>query len=767
MGYTQGTSYAMAQSMLESLLGVGSDCRPTERAAQLRTVLARLLPGREAEYYPYLARLAGLALSTDEERIFHEVLPEAVRSRMQLAFCELTRAMCSAQPMVMVWEDIHWADPSSLGLVHALLSLVNDVPLLVLLVFRRNESTVEDWLRTLGDEGTLEIMELTPLTDEESELLVRNLLSIENLPDETRQVILEKAEGNPFFLEELLRSLVDSGAIVVEGTRVMATASIAQAEMPDSLQAVVAARIDALPADHKYVLQVAAVIGRVFQRSVLAHVLEQECRGERLEVRLADLEGRALIRSRQDNPDCIFKHAVTHDVTYSGLLLSRRRMLHRMTAEAIEALFASHVGDFSASLAHHYRQADVPDKALDYSLAASEQARSTYSNAEAIGYYQAALEQAQRCAPERAPDIYEGMGELLTRMGRGDEARDAFGQALSTLEPKAGIERARLHRKRGNSWMVAREMQNAVSCFFGAVEALGPEPLADNASWREAWLDIHLDICWAYYWSDRTEELEELIETMRPLVAESGNLTHRVRFLDSLVLLAWRRERYVTSDQTLAYARETVELSEGKGVQAQDITMRSVRRILLGMCHLWRNELEEAEENLEAGAKEAERIGSLEDQVLALTYLAATHRRLHAPQKVRELAAQTLELARGKMSFYVGSAQANLCWVNWAEGDAKAAVENGRAAFASWGPVPNPMVWMASWPLLALALSEGRIEDALGQARLLVEPPTVRLPAVLENALRDALSTGDVDRSDRAMRLLTQSVSLAQETGWL
>ena len=165
--------------------------------------------------------------------------------------------------------------------------------------------------------------------------------------------------------------------------------------MPDTVQGVIAARIDRLPADDKLTLQTAAVIGRVFQETVLAWLLDRQGVDERLGDHLAELERRELVRRRSEL-ELIFKHAITQDVTYHSLLVARREELHRVTAEAIEALFPDRLDELSGTLAHHYTQAAVPEKALHYLTIAAGRAASTYSNAEAIAYYRAALDAAPR-----------------------------------------------------------------------------------------------------------------------------------------------------------------------------------------------------------------------------------------------------------------------------------------------------------------------------------------------------------------------------------
>jgi predicted ATPase len=182
---------------------------------------------------------------------------------------------------VVVCEDLHWADPSSVELGRQILPVVSEIPLIIVLVMRPEKDSpgwrlLESARETAG--GALEI-HLAPLTESDTQELVRNLLDIEALPDDLREVIRAKAEGNPFFVEEVLRMLIDQGSLQREGEAWRLTGDVASLEIPDTLQGVLAARIDRLPEEAKRTLQIASVIGRTFQVRVLEEVILRQARG--------------------------------------------------------------------------------------------------------------------------------------------------------------------------------------------------------------------------------------------------------------------------------------------------------------------------------------------------------------------------------------------------------------------------------------------------------------------------------------------------------
>ncbi len=340
LSYTQGMSYWIARDVLRALLGVEADTGLEEISAALRGSIESLLPERGSEdVWPYLAHLLDLPLDEAVAGRIAQFGPQALQERILRAFSGYVRAR-SQQPLVLVWEDLHWADGSSLNLAESLLGLSNEVPLLFLFVFRPEKEAVWDLHQRVGKAHaeTYQVIQLQPLTRDHSASLVQGLLKIENLPDQTRTLILDKAEGNPLFLEELLRSLIDAGMVLVQAERAVATDTIHDLkaiDVPDTVQGVIAARIDRLPANDKYTLQTAAVIGRTFQKLVLKYLLDQEQASIHLDASLDELQRHEFVRLREAlagvgisvDLEYIFKHVLTQETAYNSMLIAQRKAL--------------------------------------------------------------------------------------------------------------------------------------------------------------------------------------------------------------------------------------------------------------------------------------------------------------------------------------------------------------------------------------------------------------------------------------------------------
>jgi len=267
--------------LLRSLIGVPAAAAEPETRSALLALTEDLFPGEAGlDVYPYLHdllmgrnALEGAAL----DRV-KALDPQALQSQYLSALRQLLRASAARRPLALAFEDIHWADPSSVDLLIKLLPLTGEAPILYCFVTRPDRDA-PGWKLVAAARETvgagLTELSLNPLTEADSRQLVANLLEIESLPDRIRTIILQKAEGNPFFVEEVIRMLIDRGAIVKKGEGWVAGKEIENVDIPDNLQGLLLARIDRLPEDVKRTLRVASVIGRQFSVRVLEEVLSK------------------------------------------------------------------------------------------------------------------------------------------------------------------------------------------------------------------------------------------------------------------------------------------------------------------------------------------------------------------------------------------------------------------------------------------------------------------------------------------------------------
>jgi class 3 adenylate cyclase len=277
LSYGETMPYHLLIDLVRSLIGVGAAAEEPQVAEALETSLRDLLGDDWAESYAYLGHLLSLDLKPEMQARLSLLDFETVK-RYVASLVTVLRAVCARGPVIVVCDDTHWADRASVDTLLQALPSVRYLPLL-LIISSRIERAVTGWRlvaesRDMFGDALTEIR-LEPLSIDDSRTLVANLLHIESLPPRTRDLVLAKAEGNPFFVEEVIRMLIDRGAIVQEGDRWIANESATTIAIPDTIHGLLLARIDRLPQESKRTLRVASVIGRQFGVTVLERMLEQ------------------------------------------------------------------------------------------------------------------------------------------------------------------------------------------------------------------------------------------------------------------------------------------------------------------------------------------------------------------------------------------------------------------------------------------------------------------------------------------------------------
>ena len=365
---------------------------------------------------------------------------DALAEHISKATRDYVSGLAQLRPTVMVFDDLHWADTASLDLLLNAAELVENHPLLIICLMRPDKaapswSALERARNKLGTRYTNIVLE--PLDAEHSRELLGNLLYIEDLPESVRDLILQKSEGNPFFVEEVIRTLIDSRHIVRENNHWRATQEIVDVTIPDTLTCVLSARIDRLPGNTKRVAQTAAVLGRIFAHRALTTVCAQAPPNERIEdaePHLNALTYEELVRERVHDPELeyIFKHALTQEAAYELLLIRRRKELHRRAGEVLEELYPEQRGELASALAHHFRQGEEWQRAAEYSMRAGAQAVKVYALNEALEHYEHAYEALAKlpdASPEQRCDAILGWTRAAFKLKPYQEVVDRLEEA--------------------------------------------------------------------------------------------------------------------------------------------------------------------------------------------------------------------------------------------------------------------------------------------------------------------------------------------------
>ena len=343
---------------------------------------ARALDPALAETLPYILSLLGIAgagasLAMMDAQIRRRRTLEAIK---RILIRESLK-----QPLVVIFEDLHWIDSETQELLDLLVDSVASARILMLVNYR------PEYRHEWSNRTCYTQLRLNPLEGQSADEMLRALLGGDASLQSLKRLIIEKTEGNPFFMEEIVRALVEQGVLVRDGATRL-TKPLAEIRIPPTVHGILASRIDALPASQKNLLQTLAVIGKDFSLNLVRHMTASP--DDRLEPMLKGLQAGEFIYEQAvlEEAEYTFQHALTQEVAYNSVLLERRRLLHERTGEAIEALFKERIDDHLAELAHHYSRSANTRKAAEYLFRAGSQSAARYAHSEAISRLSSALE---------------------------------------------------------------------------------------------------------------------------------------------------------------------------------------------------------------------------------------------------------------------------------------------------------------------------------------------------------------------------------------
>ena len=498
-------SYWPFLEILRALAGIAREDSEAVSQEKLARAVEALAPEEVADILPYLTTLLGLAVPAALERRVKHLDGEAMGRQIFRSTRRLFERLAVAHPVVLVFEDLHWADASSAELIEHLLPLTAFVPLLLCGVGRPEPDGPAARLRVVArashDERYTEVA-LAPLSPATSATLLDNLLAGSPVAAGLSDLILARTEGNPFFLEEVVRALITAGTLSWEpiAAEWRVAGDIDQMTIPDSLQGVITARIDRLDDDIKQTLKLASVIGRSFFYRILAAITTA---ARALDRQLEELQRLELVREKQRVPELeyFFKHALVQEATYESILMERRRQLHREVGECIEGLFANRLEEFYGILAYHYARAEEWARAQDYLFKAGDHAGRVAADTEALAHYQEAVRAYERVFGDRWNPLQRAtlerkIGEALFRRGRHAAAADCLLRALRLLGAPLPRTRSGIRLAIGAQALV-QAGQRALFHVVRGERTEVPTPAAEEAS------RVYELLAWIDYFSDQ------------------------------------------------------------------------------------------------------------------------------------------------------------------------------------------------------------------------------------------------------------------------
>jgi class 3 adenylate cyclase len=361
---------------------------------------------------PYLFTLLGIVESEDP---LAQMDAQIRRRRTQDAVKRVLLRESLNQPLMVIFEDLHWIDEETQAVLNVLIEGIAKAPLLLLVNYR------PEYSHAWGSKTNYTQLRLDPLGKESAGEMLTTLVGDSPELAPLKRLVLERAEGNPLFMEELIEALFEEGVVVKNGAIKLAK-PLGQVKIPQTVQDILSARVDRLPPEAKELLQTLAVIGMEFPLLLVREIVQQP--PEQLDNLLSGLQTSELIYEQPASGDLeyTFKHALIHDVAYSSVLQERRKVIHERIGKSIETLYAETLDDHIASLAHHYQRSANAGKAVTYLLRAGDQAHQRSAFSVAAEYFENASERLKELPSSAERDrmeyaIHTGLADvtLVTR----------------------------------------------------------------------------------------------------------------------------------------------------------------------------------------------------------------------------------------------------------------------------------------------------------------------------------------------------------------
>jgi tetratricopeptide (TPR) repeat protein len=426
--------------LLRKFAGISEDDSEIISFNKCEKLVRDIVPGGADEILPFIATLMGLSLTGKYADRLQGIEGEALEKLILKNLRDFFAKAVESKPMIIIIEDLHWADLSSISLLESLYRLATNNKLLFINVLRPGyDETSGRILTTIKNRypGHHDEINIEPLNLQQTDLLLNNLMKLKKLPPGIDEKIKEKSGGNPFFVEEVVQSMLDEKVIELEHGSLRLSGKAEDIVIPETISELLLTRIDKLDEDSRRLLKNASVIGRNFFYKVLVELSDNSDNSDTDEI-LENLKRVQLVleRKRMAEVEYLFKHALIQQAVYGTLLAGQKKELHLRVAKAIEKVFPGRLPDFFGTLAFHYTLAEELNKAENYLIKAGEKALRSGASTEAINYYKDALaiyrqKYGRSTDPEKIAMLEKNIATAMFNKGHFIDAAEYFENALA------------------------------------------------------------------------------------------------------------------------------------------------------------------------------------------------------------------------------------------------------------------------------------------------------------------------------------------------
>ena len=659
-----------------------------------------------------------------EQHKVAQVSPQRQKIWLLQAIIDWLIYLCKKQPLLLIVEDLHWSDPTSLELLEKLLERISrnmseknsgqnaalspEQPRLLLMMSARPAFKLP-W----GDE--VDLLSVNRLRRSSTEELIGKLAVDKKLHSMVIDKIVTCTDGVPLFVEELTRVLIDNHLVERDGYWRLKN-NIGLSDIPLTLRDLLIGRLDGL-AGAKKTAQIAAAIGREFDYELLACATFKN--PEDLANDVATLVKSDWIYPLRPGDKSVytFRHSLIRDAAYQAMLNVDRQETHRQIAFALSTNFPDRLINHPGEVANHYSLGGRSEKSSHYFVKAAHLASSTHSNQEAFNLYLKAIDDIHKVTQQGALstnvldsnwqnlccEANEGLGDSASLIGEHTYARRALNSALGKEHKNREIE-ARILRKIAKSWEVSHEHEKSLRLYRKAEKSLGKlATIVENKVFLAEWLKINNGKLYVNYWDNNTAAMKNILDAVRPVVNRQGNLRQQAGLILDELLYTYRQTHYKLDDKTVTRAYELVDIAK----QCQEPELLAEAWHELGLSLLFCQRYRQSQQALETAIKQSENIDDIVLRCRNLTYLTVTHRMQGQVGAVERIAQTTLDVAEQiAMTDYIAAAKSNLAWVAWRRGRYDEAYRLATQAGQLWHNLDNrypyPLQWLGLLVLLAM-----------------------------------------------------------------
>ena len=700
---------------------------------------SRLLP-ELPDYFPNLPQLVDVEAQQAQARLFEAV------TRL---FC----ALAVDEPLLLCFDDVQWADESTLGWLQYAASQLNDSGICIFAAYRSGETVGQrGWQRAVARNGRFSEVHLAGMTKADIAAFLQKVDPQIREPGDLALSIYNATGGNTFFVLETIRELLETGQIDQQTIEL---------PLPPTVRDAVLRRAGRLTPLAKQILEVTAVLSPTLIVEVISAVAGRD------EMETAGcLEELVAHHFLSDGGQLGFQHALARDAVYQDLSDWRRQLLHRRSAKELAELMESENG-LLAMVADHYAAAGDLIQGIEYYRRAATAAKSLYAHGEAISYLRKAIDLTSRVEVETAvlAQLYEELADTLAITGEFPVAEETYRVVLAMTSESEALKSAELERKIGATLPPQQREDEAETLFRAALARLEGAPAqADYHVWQSTRLNIILGLLDALYFQLRSQSMTDLNDQAKLLLDEVGTSEQKALYYTRLNQQTYIKHRYRLPDKNVELSIKSLAFARESG----DVRLIARQQFHLGFVSLWCGKLDEAQEMLHEALKAAEAQGDSWLQNQAMVYLTIVYRFQGARAKAEDLLPQLVEVSRlTGNSMYGGVAQANTAWLHFRAGDWRQAKTQAEMALASWEQTSYPFQWLAQWVLLAVALQHNWLADAVSAASAMLDQKQMKLVDEVEIALETAVAAWESEDEDAACKRLESAVKLAGRHGYL